>query len=512
MSEEYYPQNEALDSDDVFDSDSVSDSDSVINSDSDSDSDSGDWSGDESESTEEFVSEKQWADMMSGTTLTYGGRRKVRGGMYDQQDEIDGVNVVKPSVTLGDFLTHAKIGCHALKTSFMDKQYITLEAVDTKCYRRAEEVVRDAIKDLYNQLSFKDTLNDVRSNLSLKKMIIGDLKDKFDELKMAFVVEATKKLSEWTQKEGKFEKTLIPERKYQAMNLYGRFIINYYVRTTVIIRNKQPDYFEQFSVKRLSPTKTLKHAMRHADKRALRLNDKTDEWVGLSSFYYIIRKHSKECTKETVEEFVALQESIAQWQSMDFERRKNEEQAHKQREWEDEKNREYREETNRNYDERHGNQNRNQSNYTSHNPMYDSVPMPVATKIVKKTEFGDDECDIEDFDQIVEDLDILAEQFSDRDVLDYARVLLGIPSDDTVSEKSMHTKIYRKITMLLHSDKTKCSADAIKRVISAYSALYAPAPERIPEPTAGGRSKGSTLQYSSMFAMCAVTLMLGIFQ
>jgi hypothetical protein len=84
-------------------------------------------------------------------------------------------------------------------------------------------------------------------------------------------------------KEASYSGGMAVERKYQAMNLYGRFIINHCVRTSIILYDQASFYSDNDSVKRLPPTKTVKHAMKYADKRALRLHDKKADWDGLSN-------------------------------------------------------------------------------------------------------------------------------------------------------------------------------------------------------------------------------------
>jgi hypothetical protein len=74
----------------------------------------------------------------------------------------------------------------------------------------------------------------------------------------------------------------------------------------------------------------------------------------------------------------------------------------------------------------------------------------------------------------------------------------------------LQIKGYDKIFFKFHSDKSSCSGDAIKAVNRAYHEIHKKHDEPLQD-AEGGASK-EQIQYSSMFAMCAVTVLLAIFQ
>jgi hypothetical protein len=56
--------------------------------------------------------------------------------------------------------------------------------------------------------------------------------------------------------------------------------------------------------------------------------------------------------------------------------------------------------------------------------MFSDKVLPIANKAVTNTDAGRGECDVENFDMIVQDLNTIAEYFTPKDTIEYARYYL----------------------------------------------------------------------------------------
>jgi hypothetical protein len=81
--------------------------------------------------------------------------------------------------------------------------------------------------------------------------------------------------------------------------------------------------------------------------------------------------------------------------------------------------------------------------------MFSDKVLPIANKAVTNTDAGRGECDVENFDMIVQDLNTIAEYFTPK-IQSNMQGLLDLPVD--TSDKRLI-----KFSLRFHSDKSSCS-------------------------------------------------------
>jgi hypothetical protein len=84
------------------------------------------------------------------------------------------------------------------------------------------------------------------------------------------------------RKEASYSGGMAVERKYQAMNLTDGSS-HHCVRTSIILGDQASSTVTTTASNGYRLRKPVKHAMKYADKRALRLHDKKADWDGLSN-------------------------------------------------------------------------------------------------------------------------------------------------------------------------------------------------------------------------------------
>jgi hypothetical protein len=136
--------------------------------------------------------------------------------------------------------------------------------------------------------------------------------------------------------------------------------------------------------------------------------------------------------------------------------------------------------------------------------MFSDKVLPIANKAVTNTDAGRGECDVENFDMIVQDLNTIAEYFTPK-------IQSNMQGYYLTFQLILRKKVMIKFSLRFHSDKSSCSwrrHQSCEQSVSRNSQENTMSLYKMQRRA----SKRNTVQYSSMFAMCAVTVLLAIFQ